>query len=67
MTYRPQTPIAGVVYPDPADLQFWSEQGALTSETLADGFRAAAEAHAGRNALVWLGGRIPKQSSLTHR
>lgn len=58
MTFKPEHPIDGVVYPDPADLEGWHTAGALTPETLADGFRAAAAAHPERDAIVWLDGRI---------
>lgn len=56
MTFQPQTPIEGVVYPEPADMQRWEEAEAITRETLADGFRAAAAAHPDRNAVLWLDG-----------
>lgn len=58
MTFESKRPIAGVVYPDPADLKRWSEAGALTPETLADGFRAAVKAHGGHDAVVWLDGKL---------
>lgn len=57
MTFAPKTPIEGVVYPDPADMQRWAEAGAITTETLADGFRVAAAAHADRDAVLWLEGK----------
>lgn len=56
MTFAPQTPIEGVVYPDPADMKRWAEAGAITEETLADGFRATAATHQDRDAVLWLGG-----------
>lgn len=57
MTFEPETPIEGVVYPDPTDLACWAEADAITRETLADGFRAAAKAHGGRDAVLWLEGK----------
>ncbi|AUH65261.1 AMP-binding protein [Paracoccus zhejiangensis] len=58
MSFEPEEPIEGVVYPDAADLKRWTEAGALTLETLADGFRAAAARHATRDAVIWQGGRM---------
>lgn len=58
MTFSPQQPIPSVVYPDPADLKRWHDMGAMPAETLADGFRAAAAAHADRPAIVWLDGTL---------
>ncbi|MBM2294488.1 AMP-binding protein [Sulfitobacter pseudonitzschiae] len=57
MTFAPQNPIEGVVYPDPSDMQRWAEAGAITRETLADGFRQAASRHAERDAVRWLEGK----------
>lgn len=57
MTFAPQNPINGVVYPDPSDMQRWTEAGAITRETLADGFRQAASRHAERDAVRWLEGK----------
>ena len=61
MAYEPQTRIPGVVYHTAEDLRRWAEAGALKPMTLADGFRATAQAHADRPALLWLDG------SLTYR
>ncbi|WP_299847757.1 AMP-binding protein [uncultured Paracoccus sp.] len=58
MSFEPEELIEGVVYPDAADLKRWTEAGALTLETLADGFRAAAARHATRDAVNWQGGRM---------
>ncbi|MCE8018741.1 AMP-binding protein [Halomonas sp. MCCC 1A11036] len=58
MTYQPQHPMAGVVYPPAADLERWHASGTITAETLADGFRAAARQHAERPAILWLDGQI---------
>ncbi|NIC05332.1 AMP-binding protein [Billgrantia bachuensis] len=58
MTYQPQHPMAGVVYPTAADLERWHASGTITAETLADGFRAAARQHAERPAILWLDGQI---------
>ena len=58
MTYEPQTPIPGVVYPPAADLQRWHAAGALAAETLGDGFRACAAENAERPAIIWLGGAL---------
>ena len=57
MRFAPLRPLPGVVYPDPADVARWHAAGALTGETLADGFRTAAARHAERDALLWLDGR----------
>ncbi|MDI5983627.1 AMP-binding protein [Halomonas sp. M4R5S39] len=69
MTYQPQHPIAGVVYPPAADLERWHEAGALTAETLADGFRATARRHAERPAILWLDGeyRYAELDAMTDR
>ncbi|MCE8024128.1 AMP-binding protein [Billgrantia aerodenitrificans] len=69
MTYQPQHPIAGVVYPPTADLKRWHEAGVLTTETLADGFRAAARRHAEQPAILWLDGqyRYAELDALTDR
>lgn len=56
MTFEPSTPIDGVVYPDPVALQRWTEAGAIRPQTLAQGFRAAAAAHADSPAVVWTEG-----------
>ncbi|MEJ8859908.1 AMP-binding protein [Variovorax robiniae] len=45
------SPIEGVVYPPTDRLQGYLEAGALTRETLADGFRASFAEHADRTAL----------------
>ncbi len=58
MICQPRNPIPGVVYPLPADLQGWYEAGALTAETLGQGFRAATAAFHDRDAVVWLEGRL---------
>jgi len=51
-------PLPGVVYPNPADLRRYVEQGALGTETLADAFRQAARSHAQRIALAGPGVRM---------
>lgn len=58
MKYEPNERLAGVVYPDPVDVQRWHEAGALTDETLAEGFRSAAKKHATRDAILWVGGKM---------
>ena len=58
MKYEPNERLAGVVYPDPADVQRWHEAGALRDETLAEGFRSAARKHATRDAILWVGGKM---------
>lgn len=58
MAFEAKNPIPGVVYPLPADIAGWHAAGALTAETLADGFRAAVAAHAERDAILWLDGRL---------
>lgn len=58
MKYTPNEPLAGVVYPDSADVKRWHEAGALTDETLAEAFRASANEHATRNAVLWVGGAM---------
>ncbi|BCH20717.1 AMP-binding protein [Mesorhizobium sp. L-8-3] len=58
MTFAPKHPIEGVVYPDPADLERWYDAGALSLESLGDGFRTAAQAHPDRDAIIWLEGHI---------
>lgn len=51
-------PMRGVVYPPPDKLARYVAAGALTHETLADGFAASARAHAGRAAIDGPEGRI---------
>lgn len=58
MDFEPRNPIPGVVYPLPDDLRRWSEAGALTAETLGEGFRAAAASNPDRDAVLWLDGRL---------
>jgi len=56
--HRPKTALPGVVYPAQADLDRYLGQGVLTSETLADGFRDAAEKYPDNVALLGPGCRV---------
>lgn len=67
MTFAPQNPIKGVVYPDPEDMKGWAEAGAITDETLADGFHSAVAANADRDAVLWLVGNTPTQRWMRSR
>lgn len=58
MTFEPRNPLPGVVYPPAADLRRWTEAGALSPSSLAEGFRLSAAAHADRVAIEWLDGRL---------
>lgn len=52
MSFAPQTPLDGVTYPEPSDVQSWTENGALTRQTLAEGFRAACHEFSERTAIA---------------
>lgn len=55
---RVRDPIAGVVYPDQADLARYVSEGVLGFETLAQGFRSSVERYPDRVALLGPGLRV---------
>jgi 2,3-dihydroxybenzoate-AMP ligase len=58
VNFEPDSRMSGVVYPPPDTLQRYAEAGALTRETLVDGFAAAVQRHAQRPALVGPSGHL---------
>jgi len=56
VNYGPSYRMPGVVYPPPEKLQHYIDAGALTHETLVDGFRASASRNPDSPALVGPGG-----------